>query len=100
VQASGERELFGRCLREKTDLVPESDTRVVPQIGAEGWPFPIPLVQQDGRWFFDVPAGKQEVLNRRIGRNEIGAIQVCRAYVSAQRDYAGKDRNGDEVFKC
>jgi hypothetical protein len=99
VQASGERELFGRRLQEKMDLVRESDSRVVLQIGAGGWPFPIPLVQQDGHWFFDVPGGKQEVLNRRIGRNEIGAIQVCRAYVAAQRDYAGQDRNGDEVLE-
>jgi hypothetical protein len=67
-------------------------------IGADGWPFPIPLVKQEGKWFFDTDAGKQEVLARRIGRDEIGAINVCTAYVAAQREYASEDRMGDGVL--
>src|SRR5258706_5303086 len=99
VQASEEREMFIKRVSEKIELIPESDSRKTLEIGAEGWPFPIPLVKKDGGWFFDTDAGKEEVLNRRIGRNEISAIGVARAYVDAQREYAGEDRNGDEVIE-
>lgn len=64
-------------------------------IGETRWPFPIPLVAQKKRWRFDTAAGAREILARRIGRNELDAIEVCRAYVDAQRDYAAKDRTGD-----
>jgi hypothetical protein len=57
-------------------------------IGTEEWPFPIPLVKQGGVWHFDAAAGAQEILNRRVGRNELSAIEVCRNYVMAQREYA------------
>jgi hypothetical protein len=60
-------------------------------IGKEGFPFPIPLAKQGTRWHFDTAAGAEEILDRRIGRNEINAIRVCRAYVEAQRDYAEQD---------
>jgi hypothetical protein len=66
----------------------ESPGRSTLVIGAENWPFPIPTVQRGGRWLFDTAAGEQEILDRRIGRNELSAIEVCRAYVDAQRDYA------------
>ena len=100
VQATNEFAAFVRRLMEKIELVRESDTRDVLQLGADGWPFPIPLVKQpDGLWFFDTAAGREEILNRRIGRNEIGAIRVCRAYVDAQREYASEDRNGNGVLE-
>jgi hypothetical protein len=99
VEAAEEHELFMDRVKEKVNLVAESDSKQVLQLGADGWPFPIPLVKQDGQWLFDVEAGKEEVLNRRIGANELGAIQVCRAYVQAQREYAGEDRNADEVLE-
>jgi hypothetical protein len=57
-------------------------------IGANGYPFPIPLTEKDGSWSFDGAAGREEVLARRIGRNELSAIQVCLAYFDAQNDYA------------
>jgi len=57
-------------------------------IGTEEWPFPIPLVKKGGVWHFDAAAGAQEILNRRVGRNEMSAIAVCRNYVMAQREYA------------
>jgi hypothetical protein len=57
-------------------------------IGTDEWPFPIPLVKQGGVWHFDAAAGAQEILNRRIGRNELSAMEVCRNYVMAQREYA------------
>jgi len=63
------------------------------------WPFPIPLVQQDGQWRFDTAAGKEEILNRRIGRNELDTIRVCHAYTEAQREYASEDHAGSGVLE-
>src|SRR5664279_880210 len=99
VEAAEEHELFMNRVKEKVNLVAASDSKQELQLGADGWPFPIPLVKQDGQWRFDVEAGKEEILNRRIGANELGAIQVCRAYVQAQREYASEDRNADEVLE-
>ncbi len=97
VQATVEYQLFVKRLAEKTRLVNLSSSNITVEIGAEGWPFPIPLVQRDGRWSFDTAAGAEEILARRIGRNELGAINVCIAYVDAQREYADQDRLGDGV---
>jgi hypothetical protein len=99
VEAAEERELFMNRVKEKVNLVATSDSKQELQLGADGWPFPIPLVKQTAQWFFDVDAGKEEILNRRIGANELGALQVCRAYVQAQREYAGADHNSDEVLE-
>jgi hypothetical protein len=99
VEAAEERDLFVRRLKEKVNLVSESDSKQVLELGNDNWPFPFPLVKQDGQWLFDVNAGKEEILNRRIGANELGAIGVCRAYVQAQREYASVDRNGDDVLE-
>jgi hypothetical protein len=99
VEAAEEQELFMRRVKEKVNLIAASDSQQVLQLGADGWPFPIPLIRQDGQWLFDVEAGKEEILNRRIGANELGAIQVCRAYVQAQREYASADHNADEVLE-
>jgi len=80
-------------------LVSRSATTMVLEVGADNWPFPVPLAQRDGRWFFDTVAGKEELLNRCIGRNELATLKVVRAYVEAQRDYARHDHNGDEVLE-
>lgn len=80
---------------EKHELVAEGDASRVLQVGNEGWPLPIPLVHRDGRWYFDGASGADEVVYRRIGRNELGAIAVCRGYVDAQLDYASEDRDGE-----
>jgi len=98
VQATEEYKLFVQHLTEKTQLVSHSDSNATVEIGADGWPFPIPLVKQGGQWFFDTAAGRQEILARRIGMDETGAINVCNAYVAAQREYAGQDRLGDGVL--
>jgi hypothetical protein len=98
VQANENFNLFVKRIGEKTRLVPVSDSKELLEIGNEGWPFPIPLVKQDGQWYFDVAQGREEILNRRIGMDEIGAINVCHAYVNAQREYAAKDRDNDEVL--
>ena len=98
VQAASEYDLFVQRLTQKTELINQSASNVVLQIGTDGWPFPIPLVKQGDQWFFDTDAGRMEVLARRIGMNELGAISVCNAYVEAQREYAGQDRDSDGVL--
>lgn len=86
-------------LTEKTELSKNSDSQIELRLGADAWPFPIPLVKKDGHWYFDYEAGKQEILHRRIGADELGAIAVCRAYVEAQREYASEDHTGGEVLE-
>ena len=99
VQATNELGAFSAAFDAHHRLIEESATRRVLEVGGNGWPFPMPIVQQDGRWFFDAAAGKEELLNRRIGRNELAVLEVMRAYVDAQRDYASRDRDGDEVLE-
>lgn len=76
-------------------LNPIHDGVMVLSLGLDGWNFPIPLVAQGSGWRFDVARGREELINRRIGSDELNAIAVCRAYVVAQKQYASKDRNGD-----
>ncbi len=59
-------------------------------VGDEGWPFPVPLVKKNGKWYFSAREGRQEILYRRIGANELDAITVCRGYVEAQKEYASE----------
>ncbi|MHC5110783.1 MAG: DUF2950 domain-containing protein [Planctomycetota bacterium] len=73
-----------------------ADQRIL-VIGRRSWPFPIPLVKCQDGWRFDTDAGAQEILQRRIGANELDTIDVCRIYASAQLEYAAEDRDGDEV---
>jgi hypothetical protein len=68
-------------------------------VGKNRWPFPVPIVREGKAWRFDGTIGREEIGNRRVGRNEIFAIQVCRAFVLAQREYASKDRDGDGVLE-
>ena len=63
-------------------------------IGNEAWPFPVPIVKDASGWHFDTAAGKEEVLDRRIGRNELAVIRICRTYVAAQRLYASRGHDG------
>jgi hypothetical protein len=98
VQAAAEFDEFAKHVAEKTNLVKENDSKAIIYLGNENWPFPIPLVKMNDQWFFDAEAGKEEVLNRRIGENELTAILVNRAYVKAQREYALKDWDGDGIF--
>jgi hypothetical protein len=97
VQATEEYQSFVQRLTEKCQLVTNTDASITLDLGTDGWPFPIPLVQTNDHWFFDTDAGKSEILSRRIGMNELGAIAVCHAYVDAQREYASQDRLGDGV---
>jgi hypothetical protein len=78
-------------------LVTEPDESVTLYIGAENWPFPVPLVNKGGVWFFDTDAGKEEILLRRIGRNEFDTVDTLRALVDAQKEYASKQQEGEAV---
>lgn len=99
VQATNDLNKFSAALIATNHLVHVSDTNVVLEVGDDLWPFPIPLIKQDGQWHFDTDAGREEIINRRIGRNELDVLSVMRAYVDAQREYASKDRDGDEVLE-
>jgi len=85
--------------REKQSISvdPKSQNRAFLLVGNEDWPFPVPLVKRGNTWSFDATAGKQELLYRRIGANELDAIQVCEGYVEAQYDYAFETREGYNV---
>jgi hypothetical protein len=92
------REFVDRA-REKAvvSIDPRTRRRAFLLVGDEEWPFPVPLVKRGARWSFDVAAGRQELLYRRIGANELDAIGICRGYVDAQHEYALKKREGYEV---
>jgi Protein of unknown function (DUF2950) len=82
----------------KHQVVMEGADKAVLVIGREDWPFPIPLVRKDGTWRFDTAAGREEILYRRIGRNELNAIETCLAYVDAQQEYAERGIAGSGVY--
>jgi Protein of unknown function (DUF2950) len=81
-----EREQFSQKYQEMHRLVKEPDGSTVLYIGAENWPFPIPLISKDGAWFFDSDTGTQEILFRRIGENEATAIEVCEEFALAKKE--------------
>jgi len=98
VQATEAFKMFVQHLAEKTQLVNNSESNATLEIGTDGWPFPIQLVKEGAQWHFDTAAGSKEILARRIGMDEMGALNVCNAYVVAQREYASQDRMGDGVL--
>jgi hypothetical protein len=91
--ARANREVFTVAAAEQWHLVDEGKGKTL-VIGYEEWPFPVPLVKDAGGWRFDTAAAREEVLARRIGRNELAAIQTCLAYVTAQRRYAMDGHDG------
>ena len=93
VEARQNREVFVVAMAEGWHLEDEAGRKVL-VVGNEKWPFPIPLVQDGGRWQFDIAAGADEVLARRIGRNELAVIELCRKYVAAQQLYAASGHDG------
>jgi hypothetical protein len=94
-----QRERLLKAYDEKHAVVREPDGRATLQIGNGDWPMPIPIVERRNGWQFDTKAGQDEILNRRIGRNELSTIQVCLAIADAQREYAGLDRDGDGLLE-
>jgi len=75
----------------------KTKTRATMIVGADDWPFPVPIVKAGKTWFFDTRTGRREILLRRIGQNELDAIEICRGYVEAQHEYALKKREGYDV---
>jgi hypothetical protein len=89
------RARFLEVYAEKHSLINENDGKVVLHIGNQDYPFPIPIIQQGNVWLFDTQAGKEEILDRRIGRNELHVIEVLHAYTDAQREYAAMTCSSD-----
>ncbi len=82
---------------EKTRIDQADADRAILHVGPDDWPFPIPIVKRGDAWRFDAEQGREEILNRRIGRNELGALGTLNGYMEAQFEYANVDRNGDGV---
>ena len=90
---------FATKAREKNQITvdPKDSGRAILSVGNDEWPLPIPLVKKEGKWSFDTKAGREEVLFRRIGANELDVIQICRGYVEAQNEYALEKHDNAEV---
>jgi hypothetical protein len=99
IQATNELETFSTALAQTNHLVRRSDKLVILEVGDDLWPFPVPIVKNGGGWYFDTETGKDELLNRRIGNNELATLPVMRAYVDAQREYASTDHDGNDVLE-
>lgn len=82
--------------RLRVEQTPKGDSAML-YVGEQEWPFPMPLRKNGKTWMFDAVKGKEELLNRRIGRNELAVLRVMRAYIEAQYEYASEDRDGDGV---
>ncbi|MEQ1800933.1 MAG: DUF2950 domain-containing protein [Gammaproteobacteria bacterium] len=95
VADKSDRDSFVASYREKHELVADGDSKRVLQVGAQDWPVPVPVVLRGGRWYLDGAAGADEIIYRRIGSNELGAIAVARGFVEAQLDYATAARDGN-----
>ena len=91
------REQFIQKYQQMHRLVIEPDGKTTLYIGAENWPTPIPLVHKGDAWYFDTPVGKQEILYRRVGRNELAVIQVCRELADAEKEYYPQPHDGDSA---
>jgi hypothetical protein len=92
VQDKNSRTAFVAMAHEKmhVDQDPHNANRAILWVGIEDWPLPVPLVKQGGKWHFDSKAGRTEILDRRIGANELDAITICRGYAEAQKEYASE----------
>ena len=99
VADSATRKNFVDLYQQKNRLEEVSADKVMLHVGEDDWPFPIPVVKRGNAWRFDPKEGREEILARRIGRNELSVIQVCLAYVDAQREYASKDRQGHGLLE-
>jgi hypothetical protein len=97
--ARGDMEVTAGLAKEAAIVRNEGPDRATLVLGRIAWPFPVPLVHESEGWRFDTVAGLDEVINRRIGRNELAALGVMRAFVDAERLYASEDRDGDEVLE-
>ena len=99
VQSKNQCAAFAAVARERKEIVrdPANPTTVILSVGSDDWPMPVPIVQVNGTWRFDTQAGHEEILNRRIGGNELDAIEICRGYFEAQHEYALEKHDGSAV---
>jgi Protein of unknown function (DUF2950) len=93
------RERFVRSYEEANKIERVSEAKAILATGKDGWPFPVPIVKGTTGWRFDAKAGQEEIVNRRIGRNELAAMQVLQAYVDAQREYYARNPQGDKLLQ-
>ena len=92
---------FVELAHQRTSIIKDSANpdRMMLVIGTEDWPFPVPLVRAGGQWRFDSSQARVEILARRIGANELNAMEICRGYVEAQMDYAARTHDGKKVLQ-
>ncbi len=96
VRDKNNAQAFAAKAREKESvwIDPAKPTRAIVIVGNDDWPLPIPIIKRNGKWLFDTQAGREEILRRRIGANELDAIQICRGFVRAQYEYASQQHDG------
>src|SRR5262249_47514649 len=99
VEAQNELADFTARFNASNHISKVAGNRCILEIGEDRWPFAIPLVRAGESWFFDTEAGKEEIIKRRVGNNELQALKAIRAGAEAQREYASQDRDGSEVLK-
>ena len=99
VADSSAREKFVKAFDEKHHVTKTSDGQAELVVGSDDWPFPIPIVAEKKKWVFDAEAGRDELTNRRIGRNELNTIRVLEAFVQAEREYFQFDYDEDGVLE-
>jgi hypothetical protein len=97
VEDANNRAEFLKMAEQKSSIENQQADKAILHFGQNDWAFPVPVVNNGGQWRFDAEQGKQEILNRRIGRNELNTLAVMRGYVEAQYEYAAIDRDGDGV---
>jgi hypothetical protein len=99
VDDKNDRAKFAEKAGEKTEVAydPADPKRAILNVGADDWPLPVPIVEKDGKWRFDSKAGREEILARRIGGNELNAISLLRGYVEAQKEYASERHDGSGI---
>lgn len=94
VQDVARMQRFVKAYKTKHEIVTKGENTRILQVGPNDWPLPIPLVNEGGKWRFDTASGKQELLFRRIGHNELGAIAACRGFIDSEKDYAAVGHDG------
>ena len=99
VQDKNRAAAFAAKAKEKMSVQTDkkNPNQAVVLVGNDEFPLPIPLVKQKGKWFFDTKVGREEILNRRVGANELNAIAICRGFVDAQHEYAAEKHDGSKV---
>ena len=101
VQDKNNSTAFAALAREKQSVTkdPSNPNRAILSVGNDDWPMPVPVVKRSGKWYFDSKAGRREILYRRIGANELNAIQMCLGFVEAQREYASALRGDSKIHQ-